>query len=193
MDLPRISQPFPESFLYLYLPSREKGGVRHQPKGGISLSQSHGQTPGSSMSASSIRPGSSSDTGISSTAQGLLSCSLGGERSREEEDPKVDPRPVGLLEEREGWDLTSQSREAGATAMQASWGPSSMARCLRNVLSWELPRSFPHHPQPLIPCMLAQALPLPHPLSFLFYLSLEGPRVYCPSGTLPQSSFISDL
>lgn len=107
--------------------------------------------------------------------RGPLSCSLrvrGPERRPQHSVPRWTPGQWGS--ERIGgcWVLTSQSGEAGATAMQASWGPSSTSRCLRNVLSWELPRSFPHHPQPRIPSYACS----PHPLPLS---SLPG-RASCP-------------
>ena len=44
MDVPRITELKVSScFLCLHLPSKEKGGDWHQSKGGISLSQLHGQ------------------------------------------------------------------------------------------------------------------------------------------------------
>lgn len=118
------------------------------------MSQLLGQTPGSSRSVSYHQPRPSSGVGIFTAAPGASFLFTEGKGFREENpalSPKVDPRPVGLRGGGKRWVLTSQSRESGATAMQASWGPSSASRCLRNVLSWELPRSFPHHPQPLIP------------------------------------------
>lgn len=118
------------------------------------MNQLHGQTLGSSRSVSYHQPRPFSGTGISTAAPGASFLFIEGEGLREENpalSPKVDRRPVGLRGGGKCWVLTSQSRESGATATQASWGPSSTSRCLRNVLSWELPRSFPHHPQPFIP------------------------------------------
>lgn len=164
---PQGKQPFPESFLLSHLPSK-KGGGCHQPKEGIALSQSHGQTPGSSGSAFYHQSRPSSGADISSTAP-QASCLLTEGQGSGGGDPST--QPLGQWDsERSGecWVLTSQSREAGATAMQASWGPSSTSRCLRNVLSWELPRSFPHHPQPLIPSYACSSSAFtPPPSSFI--------------------------
>lgn len=89
------TQPLPESLFCLHLPSKEKGGGRHhQPRGGISLSQSFGQTPGSFMSASRIRPGPPLTQALPPLPQGFLSCSLGVRGPAP--GPEVDPRPVGL-------------------------------------------------------------------------------------------------
>lgn len=152
------------------------------------MSQLLGQTPGSSRSVSYHQPRPSSGVGIFTAAPGASFLFTEGKGFREENpalSPKVDPRPVGLRGGGKRWVLTSQSRESGATAMQASWGPSSASRCLRNVLSWELPRSFPHHPQPLIPsyaCSSTAFTTTPSPfLSFLFHLSMGGPQ-----STVPQ-------
>lgn len=62
--------------------------------------------------------------------------------------------------------------------MQASWGPSSTSRCLRNVLSWELPRSFPHHPQPIVPSYACSSSAFAPPPSSFYPSSFISPS--CP-------------
>lgn len=187
-------QPFPESFICLYLPSKEERRTDTSPKAHFSLSRM-GKPLGLQCLPPTPMSRPTSVAGISSITPGASFLLTEGQGSGEE-TPVLSPKwPPGQWDSEgsgECWVLTSQSREARATVMQASWGPSSASRCLRNVLSWELPPSFPPHPQPMVP-LLALALPPPTP-SAPPLSSLPGrPPVHCPSGTVPQSGSLSVL
>lgn len=124
-----------------------------------------------------------------------LSCSLrvrGPERRPQHSAPRWTPHQWDS-EEGECWVLTSQNRESGATAMQASWGPSSTVQMSQECAELGTTSLLPSPPPTLHPLICLPKLCL-RPTPFLFLpSSFIYPCVHCPSGTLPQSSSLSDL
>lgn len=141
-------------FICLYLLSKEKGGAGVSPE--KNFESVRWANPPSSVLASCHLPEPTSGSGLSSVARGALPCSprvrvLGRPRWTPGQE---DSEEQGVL----GPDITDW--RSLSPALWASWGPSSTSRCLRNVLSWELPR-VPSPPPAPHPPAVAHTRPRP--------------------------------